>query len=255
MMFTLQPDSPLPLHYQLEQAIQKEIAGGRWLAGEMIASERELMRLANVSRATVRQAIGTLIQQGVLESVHGRGTFVARPKLEQKLQAVYSFSEQLRARGLSLQDRVLQRQTIPATPDLAALLGVETGERLIHLQRLRLLEGKPLLIESSYIPYSLCPGLLTDDLWDSLYRMLTEKYDLPLVRSSDVLECVTADKAMAYHLQVPPGAPLMFVERVAYTRDELPVQVGRNHIRADMCRFRIDLSAEPTAVELKPEAL
>jgi GntR family transcriptional regulator len=254
-MLTLEPDSPLPLYYQLEQALKAAISDGRWQPGEMIASERELMRLANVSRATVRQAIGSLIQQGVLERVHGRGTFVARPRFEQKIHTVYSFSEYLRALGLSLKDRILQRKSMPAPPDVAALLGVPIGEKLIHLQRLRLLEGKPLLVESSYIPYELCPDLLTDDLWDSLYRMLTEKYDLPLLRSSDVLECTAADSALAYHLQVPKGTPLMYVERVAYTRSDLPVQVGRNHIRGDMCRFRIDLASEPMAVELKPAAL
>jgi GntR family transcriptional regulator len=136
---------------------------------------------------------------------------------------------------------------------VAHLLGLPAGEALIHLQRLRLLEDRPLLLENAYLPYHLCPSLL-DEEWGrvSLYRVLTDKYDLPPLRSCDVLECLAADRALALHLRVTPGAPIMYVERVAYTRNDLPLQVGRNYIRGDMCRFRVDLSSESYSVELKP---
>ncbi len=83
-MLALEPDSPVPLHYQLEQALKDQLESGRWKPGQMIASERELMRAVRVSRATVRQALASLTQQGLLERVHGRGTFVASPRFEQE---------------------------------------------------------------------------------------------------------------------------------------------------------------------------
>jgi GntR family transcriptional regulator len=240
-MLKLQPDSPLPLHHQLEQRLRDEIAGGRWRPGEAIASERELMRIAGVSRATVRQALASLIQGGLLERQHGRGTFVAQPKIEQELRSVYSFSEQMTALGRAMRDRVLQRQLLPAPPDLAALLRVSPGERLIQIQRLRLVDDVPLTLDSSFIPYALCPELLHEELAGSLYRLLAERFALPPLRATDTLEATTADRATAFFLGAQPGAPLLYIERVAYTHNDLPLQVGRNHVRGDRVRFRVNL--------------
>ncbi len=254
-MLSLNPESALPLYHQLEQALKIQIGLGRWQPGQMIASERELMRLANVSRATVRQALNALVQQGILTSIQGRGTFVTQPKYEQEIKAVYSFSEQMRAQGVSLEDRLLQRSIFPAPPDLAALLGLQPKDKLIHLQRVRAIGTTPLMLSSSYLPYALCPELVTEPLDGSLYRLLTEKYDLPPLRSRDILEAHNADAATAYHLHIAPGAALVYVERVAYTHNDLPLHVGRNHVRGDLCRFRIDLLSDPASLELKPLAL
>ena len=143
LSFTLRSDSPLPLYYQLEQALRSMIASGSWSPGSLICSERELMQAAGVSRATVRQAIGNLMREGLLERVHGRGTFVARPKLEQEMRSVYSFAEQMGAQGLQLEDQLLQRHRVPASTELAALLAVGLGSPLIHLKRVRFLGSTP----------------------------------------------------------------------------------------------------------------
>ncbi len=249
--WSLDSASGVPLHHQLEQVIRVAIVSGVWKPGQLICSEREFTALAGVSRATVRQALTSLTYQGILERIHGRGTFVARPKLEQEIRAVYSFSEQVRANGLELEDRIIQRKIIAAPPDLAEMLTMPVGAKLIHLQRLRLLDGIPFMVNSSYIAQALCPGLLSDNLGPSLYRLLTEKYGLPPLRAKDTLESIGADPLMAAHLQVPIGAPLTYIERLAYTRDDKPLHVGRNHIRGDLCRFRIDLQSQPTLIEVK----
>ncbi len=254
-MWSFDAGSALPLYHQLQIALKAEINSGRWQPGQMIASERELMKLANVSRATVRQAINGLIQEGVLISMQGRGTFVAPPKYEQEIRSVYSFSEQMHAQGVQLEDRIIQCDVFPAPPDLAVLLGIQSGEKLIQLQRVRSLHETPFMLSTSYLPYALCPGLATEPLNGSLYRTLTERYDLPPLRSRDTLETYSADPATAYHLRIAPGTPLFYVERVAYTRNDLPLHVGRNHIRGDMCRFRIDLFSEVTSLELKAPPL
>jgi GntR family transcriptional regulator len=249
----LNHQSAVPLHAQLSAAIEARVAAGGWRAGEMIASERDLMRLAGVSRATVRQAIGSLIAKGVLRRVRGRGTLVARPRIEQPLQAVYSFAQQLERQGLALTDRVLQRRVVAGTPELASQLGVTAGEPVVHIQRVRSLEGAPFALDHFFIPDRLVPGLLDADLGGSLYRLLAERYDLPVLRAADTLEPAAADRTAALHLGVPPGAPLMVIERVGYTRGDLPLHAARTIVRGDMCRFRIALWAdEGSAIELKP---
>ena len=249
--FPLRHESPVPLYYQLEQALRSQIASGTWPPGSVISSERELMQAAGVSRATVRQAIGNLIGQGLLERVHGRGTFVARPKLEQEMRSVYSFAEQMGVRGVQLEDSLLQRHRVPAPDDLAQLLAVAPAAPLIHIKRVRLLSGAPLMLDSSYVPYHLCPGLLTDPFESPLYRMLAERYDLPPVHCTDVLEPVLADEAQAHLLEVGVGSPLMFLERVTFTRGNVPLHVARNYIPGSRCRFRVDLWSDAPAAELK----
>jgi GntR family transcriptional regulator len=249
--FTLRPDSPLPLYYQLEQALRTMIASGSWPPGSLICSERELMQAAGVSRATVRQAIGNLIAAGLLERVHGRGTFVARPKLEQEMRSVYSFAEQMGVQGLALEDQLLQRHRVPASDDLAELLAVAPGAPLIHLKRVRSLGNTPLMLDSSYVPYHLCPGLLTDPFESPMYRMLADRYGLPPVHCTDVLEPVLADETQAHLLGIHAGDPLMFLERVTFTRGDVPLHVARNYIPGSRCRFRVNLWSEAPEAELK----
>jgi GntR family transcriptional regulator len=253
MLSTSKADNQTPLHAQLATELRRAIEDGRWRAGEAIPSERELMRQAGVSRATVRQALGTLINEQRLRRVHGRGTFVAHPRVEQPLHGVYSFAEQLHAAGRSLVDRFIQRRVVPADSALAVMLGLRTGEPLVHLQRLRLLDGAPLTLDNFFVSQRLCPELLAAELAGPLYRVLAERYGLPVLRSTDTFEPVAADRATAFFLEVPPGAPLMFVERVGYTHSDLPLHVGRNYVRGDRCRFRVNLGSAPAAVELKQQ--
>jgi len=250
-MLNLESDSPFPLYYQLGQAIKNEIQSGRWKSGEMIASERELMRMAKVSRATVRQAIALLTREGILKRVQGRGTFVAEPKLEQELHRVYSFAQHMRSMGLEHEDRIIQRELLVAPLLIADKLGVAIGEKLIHLQRLRSLNGRPMMINNSYLPYALCPELLQDDIGFSLYQYLADTYGIVLSRSKDTLECIKADPAVAYHLKVEKDTPLMYLERVAYTKNELPAQLEQVYIRGDAIRFRVNLSSASSSMELK----
>ncbi|HMO59565.1 MAG TPA: GntR family transcriptional regulator [Roseiflexaceae bacterium] len=244
--------SPLPLHAQLEHALREQLQQGQWKAGDLFPSERELMQRAGVSRATVRQALSALMHAGLLQRIHGRGTFVAAPRIEQPLHAAYSFAEQIRQLGKSLIDRLIQSQVLPADPILAQSLGLPAGEPVIHIQRLRLLEGVPFTIDNFFVAQRLCPDLLKRSIDGSLYQLLAEGYDLPVLRCVDTLEPIVADRAAALYLQVAPGAPLMHVERIGYTRGDLPLHMAHNYIRGDMCRFRIRLPFEPAAIELRP---
>lgn len=246
-------DSTVPLHMQFEQHIRQKIDSGEWKAGDKIPSERELMQLANISRSTVRQALSALEHRDILEKIHGRGTFVRHSKYEQPLELVYSFSEQMRAIGETLEDRLLKCEVIDATPDLAAKLRIGVSDPVIHLKRLRITRGIPMMVSIAYVPYDLCPGLLHESFEGSpsLYRILTTTYNLPVVRAVDRLEAIVADNTMAQLLQIPRRTPLMYVERVAITSHDTVLHMGYNYIRGDMCSFRSEMHAQPTLLELK----
>ncbi len=247
----LDPASPQPLHRQFEQRVLEQVHSGAWKPGDKIPSERDLMRLADISRATVRQALGTLIHQGVLETAHGRGTFVRQPQFEQPLHIVYSFYEQLRSVGVTLRSEVLKCATIPAPSALAAQLNIEPGSRVTEIIRRRFIKNTPAMLVTAYVPYDICPGLGDDDLTTSLYHLLTDKYDLPVVRAVDRFEAMAATPDMATLLNVAKRFPMMHVERTAYTTDGAVLHVGLSTIRGDMCRFRSELLSQTSSLELK----
>jgi GntR family transcriptional regulator len=247
----LDAHSMTPLHQQFQERISSLVRSGIWQPGEQIPSERELMQLASISRATVRQALAALVHDGILEKEHGRGTFVRRTRFEQPLTAVYSFSQQLQRLGVRLEDTLLERKRVPATVELAQPLNVEVDTPLICIRRLRRVGSTPMMVSIAYLPFDLCPDLLHDDLQASLYRQLTEHYHLPIFSATDRLEAVAADAATAQLLDIPRRSPLMYIQRIAYTTDHVALHVGENYIRGDMCSFRSDMQRQTALLEFK----
>jgi GntR family transcriptional regulator len=237
----LDPTSPIPLHQQFETRIREHIQSGEWTPGSQIPSERELMQRSGISRATVRQALGALVHEGVLKKEHGRGTFVRQTRFEQPMAVVYSFSEQLRSLGVRLEDVVLEQKQISAPFELAHQLGTAVGDPLIYLKRLRRVNGTPMMVSIAWMPYELCPALLDQPFEGSLYVQLTTRHNLPVLSATDRLEAIAADRSVAQLLDVPRGTPLMFVERTAYTTHQVVLHIGYNSIRGDMCVFRSDM--------------
>jgi DNA-binding GntR family transcriptional regulator len=240
-----------PLHTQVANQLEKYVKRGTWKPGEKIISERELMELGNISRATVRQAIGSLVQAGVLEKIQGAGTFVKQAKIEQSVNVVYSFSQQLRGLELKLEDKLLNREIIYASEELAKQLQIRENSKVIYLHRLRFIDGEPFMISKAYVPYGLCPALLEDKLEASLYSLLVERYGLPVIHATDKIESFQADKETSTRLKLPSNIPILFVERLAYTTGDRILHVGLNYIRGDRCFFRIDLTAQASVLEIK----
>ena len=247
----LSPNGSLPLHVQVASQLEKQVKRGLWKPGEKIISERELMELGNISPATVRQAIASLVQTGVLEKIQGAGTFIKQRKIEQPANVAYSFSQQLRELGLKLEDKLLNRDLLVATDHLAERLHVRKKSKVIYLNRLRLIDGEPFMISKAYVPYTLCPALLEDELETSLYSLLVERYGLPVIHATDKIEALQADKETSKKLKLSSTTPILFVERLAYTTDERILHLGLNYIRGDKCFFRIDLRSQAPSLELK----
>ncbi len=250
----LDPHGDEPLHLQLEKQIKARIEHGSWQPGDRIPSERELMELTALSRATIRQALTSLAHQRILKKAHGSGTFVARPIYEQPMRVAYSFSEQFRQLGKTLNDTLLRQAAETADAALSARLAIPSGAEVIVIERLRLLNNHPLMVSLAYIPLALCPDLASEILTGSLYRTLSDRYNLPTIRANDILEAISADKRLASLLDIRQGAPLMYIERLAYTTHGRPLHLGQNYIRGDMCRFTVDLeSGQVFTLELKDQ--
>jgi GntR family transcriptional regulator len=233
-MNSLSRESKLPLYQQLYDILRGELTRGQWKPGDMLPAESELMQRYGISRITVRQVLDMLVRDSLIYRQQGRGTFVAHPTIEQTQVRIVSFTEDMHQRGFRPGTEVLEAGLVPATADIAAKLAVEPGEVLAHLRRLRLADDEPMSIEDAYLVHRYFPGVLSGDYTTSpLRRTLEEKYGVRLVRAKQVLRAVMAPSTLARLLSVRQSAALLFIERVSFSAQGVPVEFLRIHYRGD----------------------
>ena len=149
------PDST-PLYERLQRVLHDAIETGSLQPGRALPSERDLAKLASLSRVTVRKAIAALVSKGLLTQRHGAGTFVSE-RIVKSFSTLTSFTDDLRARGLNPRSRFLERSVGEVTPDEAMALGLSPGALVVRLYRLRFAGEEPLAIERSAVPHSILP--------------------------------------------------------------------------------------------------
>ena len=216
-----------PAYLQIAEELRLRIATGRLSSGDRLPTERELAAQLGVSRMTVRHALSTLRDRGLLVPVPGRGggTFVARPRLVRDLGTFSGLSEQLRRQGLHAGAHVLSARRRRANTAVADALELEQGSPVVEVVRVRFADGDPFALERSSFPFL---DLLRHDLEGSLYDILADAYDAAPVRAVERLEPVVASAVQARLLGVRRGAPLMLVERTAYSAGEMAVEFARD---------------------------
>lgn len=232
-------NGPVPKHAQLREILLKLIEGE--LAPDApIPSERELMAGYGVSRMTVREAIGQLVNEGRLYSVRGKGTFVARPKVETELHLA-SFTEDMRRRGLTPSTVLLRAELADPPERVRSALRIPAAHQAYHLERLRIADGTPMALEDSWYSPSVLPDLLDRDLTGSMYTIFAEQYDLTIDSAQQTVWAEVAEAPTARLLGVRAGAPLMVFQRTA-SSGYLAVEHTTSWYRGD--RYRVQMSLD-----------
>jgi GntR family transcriptional regulator len=213
--------NPTPLFMQISAAFQRQIERGELTPGEAIASERELAEQLKVSRMTVRAAIDVLVRDGLLYRQHGRSTIVANSKINRSGTGFMSFSEDMRARGLTPRSEIRRLFVEVAPASIAAQLNLPAGASVIHLERVRYADEHPVALERVYLPYERFRELanLRDELAaGSLYTLLEARFDCRPSYAEETLEAVALNAEEAALLNVARQSPALLAHRV--TRDE-----------------------------------
>jgi GntR family transcriptional regulator len=233
------PDST-PLYERLQRVLHSAIEAGSLQPGGALPSERELAKLASLSRVTVRKAIAALVSKGLLTQRHGAGTFVSE-RIVKSFSTLTSFTDDLRARGLNPRSRFLDRSVGEVTPDEAMALGLSPGELVIRLYRLRFAGEEPLAIERSAVPHS----ILSDPLRvkSSLYEAL-ERVGCRPRRALQRLRAITFDAEQSRLLSIPRGTAGLMIERRAFLDDGRAVEYTRSLYRGDAYDFVAELNSE-----------
>lgn len=226
--------SGLPLYQQLYEVLRAQISSGVWRPGDMLPTENSLLDQYQVSRATVRQALDALVQEGLIYRERGRGTFMAHPTVQQGLVRIVSFTEDMRQRGFEPGTDVLSAELIPANDDLVKVLDIEVGDELARIERLRLADGEPMSIEISYLVHRYCPGILRHDYArNSLREVLERAYGVHIERATQAIRAVNAPAEIAKRLSIKPESAVLHIERISLSQHSIPIEFLHIYHRGD----------------------
>ncbi|MEZ4595870.1 MAG: GntR family transcriptional regulator [Chloroflexota bacterium] len=229
---------PVPLHHQVYLDLAGALAAGEWRPGDRLPPERELARRYGCSLITVRRALGDLARDGLLSRRQGQGTFVLQPRIDRDLGEARSFSEEMLLRGLAPETRLTSARPESANHAIARALGLEVGAPTLHLERLRMADGEPLLLEQVWLSAERFPGLLALDLErGSLYDLLASRYDARIAWTRESLDAMALPSREAGLLRLRPRAPVLRIEGVAFDAADRPVEVGHTWVRGDRTRY------------------
>lgn len=214
--------------------------------GDRIGAERELAERYGVSRWTVRQALDQLQTQGLILKTNGRsgGVFVAPGKVMRDVAELYGLPQYLQAQGMQAGTTVLGTQVVPAGDTLGPKLEVEPDDFLYQIDRLRLADGIPLSVETTWLPAQMFPGLLNESLVGSIYSLVEEKYGIVRGEAVETVTSAGAGKSQAAVLHVPQGTPLLVVDRCARTKEGALFESTLESYRGDRIAVIVHTSGE-----------
>ncbi len=239
MALSVDPDSPVPIYYQIREQLRQQILGGTLKPGDPLPTEEQICAECGVSRMTARQALGQLASEGLILRRRGRGSFVAPPKatFREDGPALLSYTALIGQIGLRAGARVRRQRVTAASGQTAAQLQLPPGEPVIEIVRIRLADGEAMSLETSFLPQRLFPTLAQLDLTDrSLYRVLEETFGITPTHALDTTELATAGEFEAQELGLRPGMPVVLSTRLTYAAQDLPIVFTQTVHRGD--RFR-----------------
>lgn len=242
LLSTLSLESDMPLYSQLVNIVKRNITAGTLAPGDLLPSETELCKTFDVSRSTVRQAIGALEGDGLVVRKQGRGTFVAEPKMRRKTETVYSFTSEISSMGLTPSSTLVSFEVIEPTPDIMKVLELTTPDSKVYsFTRIRNVDDEPLILETSFYPQYIYPKLTQELLMThSFYSLL---YEVGIVPSSavDSYEAVMLSRREAEMLGCKPGSCAFSVQRRTKNEAGITYEFTQSLIRADRVRLDVNL--------------
>jgi len=234
-----------PIYQQLNRLLKQKIESGEFRSGEKFLTERVICDEYDVSRATANKSISNLVSEGLLEFRKGVGTFVKSPSGRESTEPIVSFTDNVRKAGHTPHTRVLVFEQIVASdlePELAKILKVTGTDGIYRVERLRLADDMPMILENRLIVAALCPNLLRVDLEGSLYALFSHRYHLRITSAEETIQATTLDKRTARILEIEEGRAAFRVTSVGFVDGETPLWWERTIHRPDGLEYRCRVS-------------
>ena len=233
----------IPLYIQLKEIIENKIETGIWEPGDKIPSESILGDKYEVSRTTVRLAIKELINEEKLKSEQGKGTYVFKPKMDQTLPHLTSFTEDIKQKGLKPGAEVIEFKECYPDKNISEKLEIEKDDKVIILKRLRTANDESVGIHVSYLNSNIIDisKLKEKDLSASLYNILEKDFNLKITEANETIEAISSNRKQSELLNIDEGSPLLYLQRVTKMKEK-PIEYVKVFYKADRYKYSINLT-------------
>lgn len=230
-----------PLYVQVKDSLVRRLIDGAWLPGQLIPSEMELAREIGVSQGTIRKALDAMTAENLLVRRQGRGTYVAEPEESRLLFQFFRLVSDDGERAFPT-SRILARTTARATAIERARLQLDEGGRVVRIERVRDLGGRPLIVETISLPHERFSAIeAMTEIPNNVYRLYSQNWGITIARAVERLKAVGAMAADAAALGCAAGAPLLEIARVAYDLEGNPVELRVSRCLTDGIHYASEL--------------
>jgi len=230
-----------PLYLQIKEVLKEQILKGDFPPYERMPSESEMMAKFKVSRITVRQALKDLHSEGLIFTAQGKGTFASKPKAMQEVEYLEGFEEAMNPKGYETSARLISLKEINPGQSVKEQLGLSQKEKAVEIVRVRYLNREPVSVDTSYFPVRIGHKLFPKNLEKDIFPLLENDLGIALGKARISLEARAADAAIALHLGIEVGSPIMWVERLTHDRDENPIDYEYLAFRGDAYKYRFTI--------------
>lgn len=232
-----------PLWRQLATTLHNVIKNGDLLSDQGLPSEVELIDMFGVSRTVVREALAELVRRGVIYKIRAKGSYVTPPSPDLRfIGSIIGSSAELAAIGHTPTTRILRQEGAVATPEEAHALRLEPEVEVVHLRRLRIVDGAPWMLVDTTLPRRLFPGLLRANLENrSLYEHLRRHYGAAPAGADRWMQAIRPEPNVAAFLDIEPESPVLRIESITWNRDEVPFELYTAYHRSDRSRFYVGI--------------
>ena len=238
-------ESGRPRHEQLSDWLRARIEDGTYEVDDQLPSEHQMTEQFGVSRITVRRALQTLENEGLIYRRQGLGSFVRDQRTQQGLVRLTDFAQDMAQAGLEASSEVLHHEQETADPRVAEALELEEGTTVVRLDRLRLGDDTPVAFDRTWLPVFYAQLLEGHDLTqETIYRILERDYEIPVLRGRYRIKAVNAPGPIAEALQVDSGCALLLIERLSYTQGNKPIYVQHRYYRSDRVAYELQLERD-----------
>jgi GntR family transcriptional regulator len=235
-----------PLYEQVAEVLRRQIHTSELKPGMAIPSESELTSSFKVSRVTARKALDLLVDEGLIVRRQGKGTFVTGGKVQQDLHTLRGFAELMAERGDEQAMEVIEFGVVEADTRVACALRLDHGSSVLRIRRRHLLQGAPIAYAIIYVPHHLGRRFTRDDVATiPIYTLLEARAQIHIRRATQVIRAVAADQLTARQIDLPRAAPVMMIERVTYSSEDMPVEYIVFFYRGDRYELAAELFRDP----------
>ncbi|GAB6093487.1 GntR family transcriptional regulator [Furfurilactobacillus curtus] len=229
-----------PIYIQIHNRLRKAVEDGQWQVGDKIPSERELAIQFGVSRMTLRQAVQTLVEEGLLERRVGAGTYVANRKVQERMSGVTSFTELMEQAGKVPSSRTVSYHITAPSLSESEKLQLAPTEQILRMERIRFGNDEPICFEVATVPERLIKRFSKEDVTNSLYRVLEDEAGLKVGHAQQTVSAMTASERVAEYLNVKRSAPLLRLRQVSFLNDGTPFEYVRTQYVGSRFEFYLE---------------